>query len=281
MLLNNWYNVEAVSAGVSYTVTVSGQVANASAGPGGGTISYQYPRITLGSAPFTTTNGSPTVKVTHTAHGASTGNFVVISGATAVAGLTISGEYQIGTIVDANHYDITASGNANTGTTGGGTAVSVIYPVPLQQLGSVTGGVGYGDLAYGSGSYQGISTTSNPSALNGWTLAAYGNQLLSNPIGGTIYVYDPVLGGRSYALLNAPSVCNAMFVTPERFVVALGVNAAMQIAWATRPIIRNGRPPTSTRQKPAAPSSVARSLSPASRSSQANRCSGRIAAAFR
>jgi hypothetical protein len=232
MLLNQWYNVEAISAGVSYTVTVSGQTASSSAGPGGGTITFDYPRITLGSAPFTTTNGSPTVKVTHTAHGAATGNFVSFSGATAVAGLTISGEYQIGTIVDANHYDITASGNANTGTTGGGTAVSVIYPVPLQQLGSVTGGVGYGNAAYGSGSYQGISTTSNPSALNGWTLSAYGNQLLSCPIGGTIFIFDPVLGGRSYPMLNAPSACNAMFVTPERFVVALGLNNTMQIAWS-------------------------------------------------
>jgi hypothetical protein len=57
--------------------------------------------------------------------------------------------------------------------------------------------------------------------------------MLSCPLAGTIYVYDTASGGRSHALLNAPSSVQAMFVTPERFVVALGTATSfLELAWA-------------------------------------------------
>lgn len=221
-----WYQVSGRS-GTGYNITAS-TTATSSAGPLGGTVTYQYPRVTL-TNPFATTSGSPTVTVTHTAHGATAGNYVVLSGATAVAGLTLNGEYQV-VSATTNTYTITASSNANATTTGGG-SVSVIYLIAVQQTTS-SANIGWGQGAYGVGPY-GVGLQVTPTLANGWTLATYGNQLLSCPIGGTIYVFNPIAGGRSYPLLNAPTSINAMFVTPERFVVALGLGTnPMQIAWA-------------------------------------------------
>jgi hypothetical protein len=109
--------------------------------------------------------------------------------------------------------------------------VSVVYDITIQAL-IFSQGVGYGQVAYGTGVY-GTDPSVIPLFSNGWTLAPYGSFLLAAPIGGTIYVYDPQGGGRAYPLANAPTDVIAMFVTPERFVVALGTaDSTMRIAWA-------------------------------------------------
>ena len=77
--------------------------------------------------PFTTTNGSKTVTVTDADHGAVTGDFVTFSGASAVAGLTLNGEFQI-TYVNTNSYTIQAPAAANADATGGGT-VTATYQI--------------------------------------------------------------------------------------------------------------------------------------------------------
>lgn len=219
-----WYKVSA-RTGAGYNITAA---ANASSGAsGGGTVTYAYPRTTL-TNPFTTTNGSAVVTVAHTGHGATTGDYVVYDGATAVGGLTLDGEYQL-TRIDANSYTVTASSVASSGAAGGG-SVSTIYLITIGQL-TTTAAVPYGVGPYGAGPY-GYSQLATATSVAGWTLAPYGNQMLACPIGGTIYIYDPVVGGRAYAMLNAPTDVLAMFVTPERFVVALGTSASgLTMAW--------------------------------------------------
>ena len=81
--------------------------------------------------PFTTVNGSPIVTVTDTDHGAIDGDYVTFSGATAVGGLTLNGEFRI-TYVNTNSYTITASANANADATGGGT-VTATYQINVGQ----------------------------------------------------------------------------------------------------------------------------------------------------
>jgi hypothetical protein len=63
--------------------------------------------------PFSTTAGSPIVEVTDAAGGYIDGDFVTFSGATAVGGLTLNGEYQI-TYDIGTTYTITASSNASS-----------------------------------------------------------------------------------------------------------------------------------------------------------------------
>ena len=76
------------------------------------------------SNPFTTVNGSPTVTVTIPGHGAVQNDFVVFSGASAVGGLVLNGDYQITTVVNSSVFTITAPTNATSSVTGGGTVTA-------------------------------------------------------------------------------------------------------------------------------------------------------------
>lgn len=229
-----WFTVDN-RTGAGYTIE-SPTAATSTAGPGGGTVDFSYPRITL-TNPFTTVNGSTTVTVDHTAHGATTGDYVVYSGASAVGGLTLNGEFQL-TVVDPDTYTIESPTPATSSAGPGGGSVSVIYDITIGQISGLTP-IAYGVGPYGVGPY-GYSRFSTPTQFSGWSLAAYGSNLLASPIGGTIYIYDPTTNGRAYPVLNAPTVCLAIFVTPERFLFALGINGnEMEIAWPDQNDITN------------------------------------------
>ena len=101
--------------------------------------------------PFTTTNGSPIVTVTDGNYSPNLGDYVIFSGASAVGGLTINGEYKITNIISTTQYQITAASNASSGATGGGT-VSAQYEYPIG-LDIYTFGNGYG-----AGPYGGVAT---------------------------------------------------------------------------------------------------------------------------
>ena len=77
--------------------------------------------------PFTTTIGSKTVIVNDVANGAIDGDYVTFSGASAVGGLTLNGEYRI-TYISSDQYTITASSAATSSATGGGT-VTATYQI--------------------------------------------------------------------------------------------------------------------------------------------------------
>lgn len=223
------YHITFVDAD-NYTIIVSSAATSTVSGAGG-VLTYTYYRITL-TNPFATVSGSTTVTVTHTAHGAVPNDYVDYSGATAVGGLTISGEYQILTTT-TNTYTITAA-SAATSTASGGGSVSTIYEISGGSVDSFFT-FGYGVGGYGLNGYGTMATASAGLLLQArtWSLAKYGQQLLANPYGGSIYVYDPTVGGRAYQLYNAPPAIYGMFVTPERFVIALGGvgGIPMQLAW--------------------------------------------------
>lgn len=109
-------------------------------GSGFGTLYNPLSTVTLGNNPITTTNGSATVTISHTAHGAATTDTVTFSGASAVGGITISGEYRIASVVDANTYTITHTSAATSSATGGGASVSATY---YKQLGVCVPEVSY------------------------------------------------------------------------------------------------------------------------------------------
>jgi hypothetical protein len=78
----------------------------------------------LPANPFTA-NGTAVVRVNAPNHGVRTGDLVTFSGATALNGATISGQYQV-TVLDLNTYTITYGTTIAAGT-GGGTAVVFTY----------------------------------------------------------------------------------------------------------------------------------------------------------
>lgn len=178
--------------------------------------------------PFTTINGLPTVTVTDTAHGCVTGDFVTFSGATAVGGLTLNGEYQI-TVIDVNTYSITASSNATSGATGGGT-VTAAYQVNTG-LEIQTPLSGWGAGFWGSGAW-GIGSTIVES-LRIWNQQNFGEDLIFGPKDGALYYWDKTsgTGSRGVALSSltgasdVPTIQRCVLVSDtSRFVLAFGCN---------------------------------------------------------
>jgi hypothetical protein len=139
--------------------------------------------------PFETFIGSPIVEVTDANGGYIDGDFVTFYGATAVGGLTIFGQYEI-TVTGANTYTITASANATSDATGGGTVyalyqinVGPAYVVPL---------VGWGAGPWGAGPW-GVGQASTD-AIRLWSQQNYGEDLIFGPREGAIYYWDATSG---------------------------------------------------------------------------------------
>jgi hypothetical protein len=117
--------------------------------------------------PFSTVDGSPIVTVTDATYNPNAGDYVTFTGATAVGGLTISGEYTVTAVTGASTYTITASSNATSTATGGGAAVKALYQYPI---GASAYSVGTG---WGAGPWGGVLSPivtvlgTDPFATNG------------------------------------------------------------------------------------------------------------------
>lgn len=80
---------------------------------------------------ITTTNGSNVITVTYPNYGGNTNDFVTISGATAVGGISadeLNAEHQI-TYIDTTQFSFTVTSNATSTATGGGTAIVLAFQV--------------------------------------------------------------------------------------------------------------------------------------------------------
>jgi hypothetical protein len=124
---------------------------------------------TINSNPFSMTIGSATVTVTDTSHGAEVNDYVTLSGASAAGGITISGEYQIVTVIDNNTYTITHSSPATSTATGGGASVSAAYQINTGSVGGVVG-LGWGAGAWGEGAWGTQRTEGIPIDIRLWSL---------------------------------------------------------------------------------------------------------------
>jgi hypothetical protein len=179
--------------------------------------------------PFSTTNGSPTVAVSDVAHGGATGDFVTFSGATAVGGLTLNGEYQI-TVTTVDAYTITASSNASSTAGPGGGTVNAAYQINVGDE-IQTGISGWGAGPWSSGGW-GVGSTST-TAIRIWNHDNFGEDLIYGPKDGPLYYWDQTAGltSRGVALSSlsgasdVPTVQHLVLVSDtSRFVLAFGCN---------------------------------------------------------
>jgi len=187
--------------------------------------------LTLGSNPFSTTSGSTTVTVTDATGGYINGDFVTFSGATAVAGLTLNGEYQLSTIgASTTTYQITAASAANATTTGGGAAVVAAYQVNVGTPFAIPL-VGWGAGAWGAGTW-GIGAAST-NQMRIWSQANFGDDLIFAPNGGQIYIWQASTSLTTRGVLisslaganSVPTVQNLILISDSsRFVFAFGAN---------------------------------------------------------
>ena len=179
--------------------------------------------------PFATTSGSPIVTVTDANGGYTDGDFVTYSGASAVGGLTLNGEYQITLTTTTNEYTIDAGSAASSTATGGGT-VTAAYQINIGTAFAIplTGG---GASSWGSGTW-GVGDTSTES-IRLWSQSNFGEDLIFGPHGGPIYYWDATsgltsrgvelstLGGAS----NVPTSQRILEISDiNRFVFAFGAN---------------------------------------------------------
>ena len=189
------------------------------------------PPATLANNPFSTTNGSTTVTVTDAAGGYVNGDFVTFSGATAVGGLTLNGEYQITTIgTSATTYQITAATAATSTAVGGGAAVVAAYQINVGTAFAIPL-VGWGAGAWGSGTWGIGSASTNQMRI--WSQATFGEDLIFAPNGGQIYIWKAntslttrgVLISSLVGANSVPTVQNFVLISDtSRFTFAFGCN---------------------------------------------------------
>ena len=198
---------------------------------------------TINNNPFVATNGSATITVTDTSHGALTGDFVTFSGAVSLGGnitaTVLNAQYQV-VVLTANTYTFTASATANAtdaaGSPGGGSAVVAAYqigvgpaiPVPL--LGWGAGTWGQTGTTWGNG---GTST----SALRLWNQINYGQDLVYGPRTGGIYYWTANNGVTTRGVLLNSLGGNVTFTNASPTVVTSTIlyteGAAIQFAATT------------------------------------------------
>ena len=177
--------------------------------------------------PFTTVSGSTTVTVTDAAGGYINNDFVTFSGASAVGGLTLNGEFQI-TYLTGNTYTITASEAASSSATGGGSVTAAYQvntgPAVAEAL------VGWGAAGWGLGTW-GVGVTSTD-ALRLWTQSNFGEDLIFAARGGNLFFWDAtdalttrgVLLSSESGASNVPVKVNTVLVSDNRFVFCFGTN---------------------------------------------------------
>ena len=173
------------------------------------------------SGPFTA-NGTATITVAHTNHGATEGDFVTYSGATALNGADFNAEYEITSIVDANSYTITHTGNVSSGT-GGGT-VTATYQL---NVGSPTSsfGFGWGTATWNAGSWNTARTSSAIFVeATYWSFDILGEDLFAIRNNGALYRWDLSGGVATPAQLvtQAPGTSRFLLITNGQFVLCLG-----------------------------------------------------------
>lgn len=196
----------------------------------------------LGTDPFAVVDGETAVTVTHTAHGASLYDTVYYTGATAGGGITVSGEYLITSIVSDDVYTVEHSSPAtSTDATTGGAGVTASYEINVGRV-SPAVGLGYGTGPYGMEAYGTPRTASGLTLPHRqWSLDNYGNELIgAYSDGGRIYTYDDGTDSEAQVLTNSPTDVHFVFVTPERFVMALC--ADMNLKWPDRDDFTNWTP---------------------------------------
>jgi hypothetical protein len=204
-----------------------------------------------GAVTFAATNGSATITVTDTSHGASPGDFVTFSGAVSLGGnitaSVLNREYRIVSVPTSSTYTITATATANSSDSGNGGSNTVgAYQINTRSAVSTAtfgwgaggwGGQTFGEANTGWGQSQ-TTQISVQAAL--WSSANFGEYLIINPRNGALYMQIPSAGIGTYnraVLLSStssgayqtdsscPSKCALVMVSDaSRFVLAFGAN---------------------------------------------------------
>ena len=178
-------------------------------------------------AQYVATSGSNQVVVNFAAHGYSIGSSypVIVATVVGTSGITIAaGEYSVLAINSPSQFTIQATSVASASDS----AYQNSGNAQFRYFFGAGALAGYGIGAYGAGGY-GIGTASGatpgtPITATDWSLANWGNILISCATGGPIYTWDPTQNQSvSSVIPQAPTVNAGLFVAmPQRQIVAWG-----------------------------------------------------------
>ena len=195
-----------------------------------------------GDVTFSASNGSSTLTVADTAHGAVANDFVTFSGAASLGGnvtaAVLNQEYQIDTVLNDNSYTVVAKDTsgvvvtANASDTGnGGSSVVGKYQINTGLDTSVSGtgwGVGtWGRLGWGDADASAGTTT----VLRIWTHDNFGEDLLINVRDSGIFYWDKTSGFSAPAVTlsslgtdpTIPTIAKQVLVSDrDRHIIAFG-----------------------------------------------------------
>ena len=201
-------------------------------------------KTSTNSITFSATNGSSTITVTDSSHGAVVNDFVTISGAVSLGGVVTASvlnvEHQITKVVNANSYEIVVSVTANSSDSGnGGSGVDGVYQINVG-LNTAVGGNGWGAGGYG-GVNADLSTfgwgeaaaSGTTATIRLWSHDNFGEDLLINPRDSGIFYWDESNGTGNAAVnitslsgaSDAPTIAKQVLVSDlDRHIIVFGAN---------------------------------------------------------
>jgi len=192
------------------------------------------PLSTTIAATFTFTSATTIVNVLATSSGAIAGDFVTFSGVTGVSVVNItntsmSQEFEIQTITDANNFKIDVASIATPGAvTTSGSASSAAFQInigtDLTVIGNGWGAATWGFSTWNTPRPSGV-ITANPRI---WQIDNFGEDILATIVGGKTFFFDTSAfltprNTRATLLANAPTQSNFMTISPrDRHVIFFG-----------------------------------------------------------
>lgn len=190
-----------------------------------------------GAVTFSATDGSSTITVSNTAHGAVVGDYVTFSGAVSLGGnitaAVLNIEYRIDTVINDNSYTVEAAVSANSSDTGnGGSSVVGAYQINTGLDTSVSG-TGWGVGTWGREGWGDATTAAGTTTvLRVWTHDNFGEDLIINVRDSGIYYWDKTSGlsARAVALSDlsgadatTPTIAKQVLVSDiDRHIIAFG-----------------------------------------------------------
>ena len=186
-----------------------------------------------GACTFTTTNGSTTVVVNDTAHGAVEGDFVTFSSVTGnpggITNASLTNEFEIQEVLTTGTYTIVSPTSATSSTTAG--TATATYQI------NVGSDISFVDFGWGTGTW-GLSTWGTPRPASSaltllarvWQFDNFGENLILQQVDGGIYEWAPSsgLGTRATAISGAPTKSKyALVSTPDRHLVCFGTESTL------------------------------------------------------
>ncbi len=196
-----------------------------------------------GDVTFSATDGSSTLTVSDTAHGAVVNDFVTFSGALTLGGnitaTVLNQEYQVLAVPNANSYTVIAKdtdGNtvtANASDTGNsGSSTVGTYQINTG-LNTFVSGTGWGAGAWGASTWGSASSVSAAGQLRLYSQDNFGEDLIFNARGGGVYYWDESSGtgargveiGSLSGASDTPTIALQVMVSDiDQHVIAFGTN---------------------------------------------------------